>query len=167
MCYRTERKRLVVRKHTSAAVDQTTEVDLQERMIALVRAFGLHKPEETPCGRPVSVAEAHALMELSREDLGPPMVQKELAWRLRLEKSTVSRLVGMLEGRGWVERSRSPEDGRALELRLTEAGKRTAKGIAEARRAKFARVLEAIPEEERGSVLDSMRMLEEAMRESE
>jgi DNA-binding MarR family transcriptional regulator len=154
----------VVRKHTSAAVDQTTEVDLQERMIALVRAFGLHKPEETPCGRPVSVAEAHALMELSR---GEPLVQKELASRLRLEKSTVSRLMGMLEGRGWVERSRSPEDGRALELRLTEAGKRTAEGIAEARRAKFARVLEAIPEEERESVLESMRILEEAMRESE
>ena len=31
--------------------------DLQERMIALIRAFGLHKPDQTPCGRPVSVAE--------------------------------------------------------------------------------------------------------------
>ena len=139
-------------------------MDLQERMIALIRAFGLHKPDETPCGKPVSVAEAHALMELSR---GGPLVQKELVWRLRLEKSTVSRLVGMLEGRGWVERSRSLADGRAIELRLTEAGRRTAEGIAEARRAKFARVLEAIPEEERESVLESMRLLEEAMRESE
>src|SRR3712207_1068343 len=133
-------------------------------MIALIRAFGLHKPEETPCGKPVSVAEAHALMELSRED---PLVQKELASRLRLEKSTVSRLVGMLEGRRWVKRSRSPDDGRAVELRLTEGGRRTAEDIAEARRAKFAQVLEAIPEEERESVLESMRILEEAMRESE
>ncbi len=146
------------------AAGPAAEVDLQERMIALIRAFGLHKPEETPCGRPVSVAEAHSLMELSRVET---LVQKELASRLRLEKSTVSRLVGMLEGRGWVERSRSPEDGRALELRLTEAGRRTGEDIAEARRAKFARVLEAIPEEERESVLESMRILEEAMSESE
>ena len=33
-------------------------------MIGLVRAFGLHKPDETPCGQPVAVAGAHALMEL-------------------------------------------------------------------------------------------------------
>ena len=146
------------------AAGPAAEVNLQERMIALIRAFGLHKPDQTPCGRSVSVAEAHALMELSRAET---LVQKELASRLRLEKSTVSRLVGMLEDRGWVERSRSPQDGRALELRLTGAGRRAAEDIAEARREKFARVLEAIPEGERGSVLESMRVLEEAMRESE
>ncbi|MDP9487719.1 MAG: MarR family transcriptional regulator [Actinomycetota bacterium] len=151
-------------RRAPAAAGRTAEVDLQERMIALIRAFGLHKPDQTPCGRPVSVAEAHALIELSRAET---LVQKELASRLRLEKSTVSRLVGMLEDRGWVERSRSPQDGRALELRLTEAGKRTAENIAEARRAKFAQILEAIPEEERESVLESMRILEEAMSESE
>ena len=149
------------------AADPAAEVDLQERMIALIRAFGLHQPDKTPCGRPVSVAEAHALMELSRGESGSPMVQKELASRLRLEKSTVSRLVGMLEDRRWVERSRSLQDGRAMELRLTEAGRRAAEDIAEARRAKFARVLEAIPEGERESVLEAMRVLEEAMRESE
>ncbi len=137
-------------------------MDLQERMIALIRAFGLHKPDQTPCGKPVSVAEAHALMELSRTET---LVQKELASQLRLEKSTVSRLVRILEDRGWVERSRSPHDGRAVELRLTEAGKRAAAGLAEARRAKFARILEAIPEEERASVMQALSVLEEAMDE--
>jgi DNA-binding MarR family transcriptional regulator len=132
-------------------------------MIALIRAFGLHKPDETPCGKPVSVAEAHALMELSRED--GPLVQKELGARLRLEKSTVSRLVGLLEGRRWVKRSRSPEDGRAVEVRLTAAGSKAAADIAGARRSKFARVLEAIPEDERASVLRAMQTLEEAMNE--
>ncbi len=101
-------------------------------------------------------------MELAR---GGVLVQKDLASRLRLEKSTVSRLVGMLEKRGWVERGRSPEDGRAVELRLTESGARAAAGIAEARRAKFARILEAIPEAERESVLGALKTLEEAMRE--
>jgi len=137
------------------------DLELQERMVALIRAFGLHKPEETTCGKPVSVAEAHALMELARED--GPLVQKELAARLRLEKSTVSRLVGMLEERGWVGRCRSPKDGRALEVSLTEAGRKAAAEIAGARRAKFARVLEAIPEGERASVLEAMKTLEEAM----
>ena len=66
-----------------------------------------------------------------------------------------------------MERSRSPQDGRALELRLTGAGNRTAENIAEARRAKFGRAVEAIPEDERESVLESMRILEEAMSEGE
>ena len=139
------------------------DLELQERMVALIRAFGLHKPDETPCGKPVSVAEAHALMELARVE--GPLVQKELAARVRLEKSTVSRLVGLLEGRGWVERSRSPTDGRAFEVGLTEAGAKAASEIAGARRAKFARVLEAIPEGERASVLGAMRTLEKAMDE--
>ena len=137
-------------------------LELQERMVALIRTFGLHRPDETPCGQPVSVAEAHALMELSR---GEPLLQKDLASRLRLEKSTVSRLVGVLEGRGWVGRTRSPRDGRAMELRLTEAGRRTATRLAEARREKFARILEAIPEEERAPVLRALGVLEEAMNE--
>ncbi len=74
-----------------------TDLTLQERMISVIRAFGLHRPDQTPCGRPVSVAEAHALMELTRE---APLLQKDLASRLRLEKSTVSRLVGAMERRG-------------------------------------------------------------------
>ena len=141
----------------------SADLELQERMIALIRAFGLHKPDETPCGKPVSVAEAHAMMELSRED--GPLVQKEIAARLRLEKSTVSRLVGLLVGRGWVERGRSPEDGRAFEVSLTEAGRKAAAEIAGARRDKFARVLERIPEEDRASVLAAMKTLEGAMNE--
>ncbi|MDQ4001057.1 MAG: hypothetical protein M3283_08695 [Actinomycetota bacterium] len=37
------------------------DLELQERMIGLVRAFGLHKPDETPCGQLVAVAGVHAL----------------------------------------------------------------------------------------------------------
>jgi DNA-binding MarR family transcriptional regulator len=150
-----------IRRGVERRVGTSGDLELQERMVALVRAFGLHRPDETPCGKPVSVAEAHALMELSRGS--GPLVQKELAARLRLEKSTVSRLVGMLEGRGWVGRRRCSTDGRALEVSLTDAGRKAAAEIAGARRAKFARVLEAIPESERASVLAAMKTLEEAM----
>jgi hypothetical protein len=41
------------------------ELSLQEQLIALIRVFGLHRPDQTPCGKPVAVAEAHALMEWS------------------------------------------------------------------------------------------------------
>ena len=114
--------------------------------MALVRSFGLHRPERTPCGRPVSVSEAHALLELAG---GESLSQRELALRLRLEKSTVSRLVTQVEERGWIERARDPADGRALQVRLTPAGHHAAEELADARRAKFASVLEGIPDDER------------------
>jgi DNA-binding MarR family transcriptional regulator len=141
-----------------------TELDLQEQLIALIRAFGLHRPAQTPCGQPVAVAEAHALMELAH---AAPLSQNELASRLRLEKSTVSRVVGILESRGWAARTRSPHDGRAVELRLTEAGRKLADELAEARRAKFARVFAAIPVTERAAILESLHVLVEAMRETQ
>ncbi len=148
-----------------STVPALTDLTLQERIVSLIRSFGLHRPDRTPCGQQVPVAEAHALMELARETplLQKDLLQKDLASRLRLEKSTVSRLVGAMEGRGWVERTRSPRDGRAMELRLTDAGLKVAQDLAEARRAKFSRILEAIPEEERASVVRALDILEEAM----
>ena len=140
-----------------------SELGLQEQLIALIRAFGLHQPDQTPCGKPVAVAEAHALMELAQ---GAPLSQNDLVARLQLEKSTVSRLVGILETRGWIVRARSAQDGRARELRLTESGRQIAADLAEARRTKFARVFDAIPEQERAAVLASLQILVEAIREN-
>ena len=67
----------MLQQHDSTALG----LSLQEQMIALIRAFGLHRPDQTPCGKPVSVAEAHTLMELTREE---PLSQNELALRLQL-----------------------------------------------------------------------------------
>ena len=142
-------------------VEPREAVALQERMVELIRAFGLHRPDATPCGKPVSVSEAHALMELARTER---LSQNELAARLVLEKSTVSRLVGGLVARGWVERERDPTDGRAVRLGLTERGARAAAEIGDARRQKFDGVLERIPEEERSAVLEALAVLTEAMR---
>jgi DNA-binding MarR family transcriptional regulator len=140
-----------------------TEQMLQEQLVAFVRAFGLHRPEQTPCGASVSVAEAHALMELTR---GEVLSQNALAQRLRLEKSTVSRLVSILERRGWITRTRSSHDARVIDLQLTGEGQRVAAEIAKARRAKFARLLAALPEAERPNVIEALGLLVEALHES-
>jgi DNA-binding MarR family transcriptional regulator len=142
-------------------VATTSEILLQERMIDLIRAFGLHRPDTTPCGKPVSVSEAHALLELAR---GEPPTQTELATRLHLEKSTVSRLVGQLVERGWVGRERDGRDARALRLVLTERGARAEREIGQARRRKFEALLERIPTAERDAVVRALDILVEAMR---
>jgi DNA-binding MarR family transcriptional regulator len=135
---------------------------LQAEMAAFVRAFGLHQPESTPCGQPIPVSEAHAVMELDRDG---PLPQHEIGTRLRLEKSTVSRLVGQLETRGWVTRARRDGDGRVVWLELTDQGRSAAANLAAARAAKFTRLLEAIPPAKRAGVLDSLSTLVEALRD--
>jgi DNA-binding MarR family transcriptional regulator len=129
---------------------------LQAHMVALVRAFGWHRPEHTPCGQPVPISDAHALMELGRQD---SLAQHELGARLGLEKSTISRLVHQLEERGWVERQCLATDGRVTLLALTSAGRQANDQLTSARAAFFARVLERVPDDKRHHLLECLDLL--------
>ena len=140
-----------------------TGAAFEEHMVQLVRSLGLHRPDETPCGQPISVAEAHALLEVARE---PGLTQNGLAIRLGLEKSTVSRIAAMLEGRGWVRRIRDERDARFVRLHLTRHGIKANARIAESRRAKFDRIFNAIPPSRRRSIVDSLSLLLEVTREA-
>jgi DNA-binding MarR family transcriptional regulator len=133
--------------------------ELIESVVAFVRSFGLHKPDQTPCGQPVAVAEAHALMDLAAFG---PMRQGELAARLQLEKSTVSRLVRQMEAHGWILRNSDHYDGRAVLIQLTTKGRRTACELARARQEKFARILASIPGNKRAMVVEAILTLERA-----
>src|SRR5687768_17057124 len=113
---------------------QSEETDAaQEALMRFVRNFGLHQPDRTPCGQPLPVSEAYAVAELHREGR---MRQVELGRRLRLEKSTVSRLVTNLANRGWVRRYAADNDGRGVQLELTDAGLTAAERLAGARQAR-------------------------------
>jgi DNA-binding MarR family transcriptional regulator len=136
--------------------------ELQDAVGRFVRAFGLHQPDRTPCGRPIPVSEAHALAELAREG---EVRQVELVQRLRLEKSTTSRIVSQLVTRGWAERVPAPEDGRGVLVRLTPAGRDAAHRLATARRERFGAALDRIPAEERAAVLRALTLLTEAVDE--
>jgi len=138
-----------------------SEVELEEAVMAFVRAFGLHRPDETPCGAPVPPSEAHALTVLAA---GEPVTQTVLAARLALRKSTVSRLVDQLAARGWVERRASPDDARCRLVALTPAGRDAAAAVARARRERMARLLDRIPAGERAAVVEALATLTEAAR---
>jgi DNA-binding MarR family transcriptional regulator len=138
-------------------------LSFQEEIVSLIRALGLHRPDTTPCGQPISVAEAQAVLELSR---GGGISQNGLANRLRLEKSTVSRIASALEARGWLERDRDPHDSRLFRLHLTAMGKRIAGNLDASRKAKFAKVLAAIPVAKRAGVIEALSTLSEALRET-
>lgn len=135
---------------------------LQRRMVAFVRAFGLHRPDETPCGAPVPASEAHALAVLDERG---PLPQSGLAAELGLTKSTVSRLVDQLERRGWAGRRVGEGDGRQRLVALTDDGAKAAAAIGRLRRDRMQQLLDRLPEAERPAVLAALDALVAAARD--
>src|SRR6266498_3398395 len=93
---------------------------LHELLMDLVRASGMLQSDQAVPGQPVSVSQAFALHEL---DVHGPLSQRDLAERLRLEKSTVSRMAAEMERKGLLVRERDPDDHRQYRLRLTDQGR--------------------------------------------
>lgn len=144
--------------------DSISASDFGEHMVELTRTFGWHRPDATPCGKPVPIAEAHALLEISRT---PGLTQQGLVAALNLRKSTVSRVVTNLQDRGWVTRDPCQADRRAVEVTLTEAGVVAAGELAKARQARMLDILERIPEQDRAGVVLALRTLIEAIHETD
>lgn len=98
--------------------DLITEIRAASR--ELVRELGLL--DKTTAGTHLSASAVHAILEIG---LSPGVSAKELAARLKLEKSTVSRLVKSLEKQGEIIQTRSETDGRSSGLSLTDAGEQS------------------------------------------
>jgi DNA-binding MarR family transcriptional regulator len=124
---------------------------LQESFARVVRALGLLRPDTTPCGQPMSVTEAHAIDELH---LDGRLTQQGLADRLRLQKSTVSRLVDELCTDGLVTRRANPDDRRSVLLELTALGRKRA-----ARQALFGSLLDRLTAQDRRLVIAGLDRL--------
>ena len=98
---------------------------LRRVMRRLVRLGGLLEPHDHG-GLKVSLSEVMALGELADVEA---ISQQDLAALLGLEKSTVSRLAGGLEARGWLARERDPANRRSYRLRLTDDGRAAAERV--------------------------------------
>ncbi|NGO73750.1 MarR family transcriptional regulator [Streptomyces sp. SB3404] len=94
-------------------------------------------------GHGLPLSEYRALCALSRPDSGPAVRMGELADRIGLKDSTVTRLVGRLEARGLAERTAADGDGRAVAARVTPAGRERYAEATPAYRAALGSALEA------------------------
>jgi DNA-binding MarR family transcriptional regulator len=115
----------------------------------IARSSGFLEPAQRPhehAGIRLSVSETFALGELV--DAGA-LSQQELAARLGLEKSTVSRLAAGLQDRGWLSRERDADDRRLYRLRLTDEGKHVAARVGAELSEHHARLLARLTDEER------------------
>ncbi len=101
-----------------------TTVELVSRIRSASRQFVREHGflAKTIAGTELSASGVHAVIELGHAG---SLTAKDLAKRLNLEKSTISRLVKSLEARGEIETAPHDKDGRAQVLSLTDQGKKT------------------------------------------
>jgi DNA-binding MarR family transcriptional regulator len=136
---------------------------LRANVQGFVRRFGLLSEDSTPCGQPLPLSHAHALMFLLDQGGAKAVCQRDLAAALGLDKSSVARLCGRMESAGHVDQKRSEADGRAREVELTIQGIRVARQIEKGSRERFARILAAIPMKQRGQVVEAIEILNAAL----
>ena len=137
-------------------VDAAEAARLHELLMEVVRAAGLLQPDQTVTGHPVSLSQAFALHEL---DLGTPLSQRDLADRLQLEKSSVSRLAAEMERNGLLVRERDPTNHRQYRLRLTDQGHAMHKRMATTFHNQYQCWVAAMTHTERAALLKGLPAL--------
>lgn len=106
--------------------------------------------------------QCHLLTELGRTG---PLAVSELATRVSLEKSWVSRAVEAMAVRGLVTKEPNPLDARSWLVTLTAEGVRTVDELNQTLDAHATQLLGSLNESERAAVEKSLLLLMQALRE--
>ena len=134
---------------------------LKDLVRLLERKLGfLRDAEFSCCG--VTFAQCHALVEIGRAQ---SLSLNALAEILDLDTSTMSRTVNNLVGKHLAKRTADKEDRRYVRIGLSAKGKALVEKIEADGYTYYTRIFESIPEEKRAQVLESIRLLIDAIDE--
>jgi DNA-binding MarR family transcriptional regulator len=129
--------------------------EIREEIQAFLRLFGTLNQSVTPCGFPLSPSQVMALQLLQSNNLSIT----ELSIKLRLERSSVSRLVDALVKTGFISREQNETNRREVQLSLTEKGETSIHKVYEQSHAFFATLLEALTDSDRQTIREGFRLL--------
>lgn len=123
----------------------------------LVRELGF--TGRTFAGTELSPSAVHALIEIEPGGI----TSRTLGESLRLEKSSVSRMLRRLIEAGWVEERAAPQDGRVKLLFLTDDGRRRVTAIHGFAQAQVGRALARLGPDRERTVLEGLRLYAHAL----
>lgn len=132
---------------------------LRELLRILIRNLGILEKSESSCYG-TSISQCHAIVEIGR---ARQISLNELADLLVLDKSTMSRTINSLVEGELVSRETHSEDRRYIAIELTEMGKKAFESIENSMESYYKNILAAIPEDKREQVLESLKLLTEAV----
>jgi DNA-binding MarR family transcriptional regulator len=133
---------------------------LRHTLQRLFRRFGALEGDRTPCGKPLSMAHAHALMLLLAHG---ELTQQALGAELCIDKSNVTRLCSKMIEDNQLKQRPSDIDGRSRLVSLTARGVRLAREVEEASRCRFEALLISLAPAYRTSVVATLEQLVNAL----
>lgn len=137
-------------------MEESGPLRLRFQVQEFLRHFGALIPDRSPCGQALPISQAHTLHILGES---PGLTMRELASRLALDPSTVSRLVDAMVSRGWVVKEADAADRRSWRLALSTTGHETWLHLNTASLTKFADLWERISGEDRQAVERALQLL--------
>lgn len=143
----------------------TNDLILRQKIQGFVRAFGLLR-NQTPCGKPISISMAHALMFLRNSVRDGAVSQSDLQKNLFLDKSNITRLCISLEDEGFISQRPSKEDRRVRQIFLTKKGERLADSLLTASQRRFQEILASIPKARQAQIFSSLDLLTNAVQKA-
>lgn len=143
-------------KASSAAQSE----ELRRLMQRMFRRFGALATDQTPCGKPLSVAHAHALMVLHYKGEAS---QRDLGADLSIDKSNVARLCAKMVEAGHAIQRADEADGRSRRVSLTARGQRLAREVEASSSDRFRALLAAVPADRRTQVVEALQHLVTAL----
>jgi|SRR5690625_5278620 len=147
---------------TQTEVKQNIE-EIRHLFVIMARQFGLLQKESSECCGITSI-ESHILYEIKRAH---HLSLNELAERLDLDNSTISRHIHRLVEKNLVQRQPDPKDRRYVTLNLTDEGATLEKGINEMMIMWVDDIFSYLPKSKIQSMSSELRLLTEAMSKSE
>lgn len=114
-------------------------------------------------GTDAEVVELPAFLVLSHLELEGSTRSGRLAESLCVDQSTISRQLSALQQLDWVRREPDPGDGRARQLRLTEAGRNALQGNRLARARLLSAAIADWTPQQRSQLLSSLQHLQTAI----
>ena len=126
-----------------------------------MRSLGIIEGKKAFC-YDCTYAQCHVIWETAQK---PNISVMELATRLNIGKSAVSRTVDDLVAKGYLQRNLNPHDRRYVEIQLTAAGKTTYEEIKQTSRRYFEAIIASIPEAKRQTALEGVLLFSTALQE--
>jgi DNA-binding MarR family transcriptional regulator len=140
-------------------MDNNKSKQLREQIRLLERKLGILQESQNSCCS-VTLAQCHALVEIGRAS---KISLNELADKLNLENSSMSRTVNKLVTGGLAVRDIDPEDRRYVAISLTGEGQKQFADIEKNMNTYYQKIYSEIPENKREQVLESIQLLLDAI----
>ena len=128
--------------------------ELESTLRAVFRS--IHKDLNALLGDQMTMAEYHLLRILHRD--GSQRIT-DLAHDLGVSLSHVTNVTDRLENKGWVVRKRSEQDRRAVELHITETGRKRMDQLQREKEQYYRKKLSSLPTESIHTLIDLLKQL--------